>query len=318
MSATKRVLFHLRDLVKGNRRFFLSLFILLGVFLLAVMFVPAFFPAQALSTRPESESIASEPAYYQQTLDKGQEDLSYRFFLQEGKDQYCYISISDFVVNSQGYLAAGIGIRLTIAVSFLAPVFSMILGSALEKPCQKGYAKNLVSGDVTRHDLYQAYGHLFVLGLLALETFSLLLTAILSSSHLGQPILFREVGRYASASYGSFLLGIYFASSALSLFSFFLASYSAVASDERYLAFVSVGGLALVGFLLFAFLYPPELNSASSWGGSALGYFLPVFDVSFLSYSVCDFSSLAVSLVYVFLAFIFHKAGLRTYEKRAF
>jgi len=318
MSASKRVFLHLRDLVKGNRRFFLVISILVLAFLFVVMFVPAFVPAKAIATRPEGESIASNLAYYQRILDNGQEDLSYRFFLQEGKDQYCYVFITDFVTNTQGYVSAGIGIRLTISVSFLTPVFSLILGSAVEKPFKKGYAKNLISGNATRHDLYRAYGWLFALGLLMVEALSFVLTVIFSSSHLEQPILFREVNGYASANYGSFLLRIYFASFAMSLFSFFLASYSAIVSDERYIAFVVVGGISFVGFLLFAFLYPPEFNDVSTWGGSVMGYFLPGFNVTFLPYSVDNFASFAVSLVYVFLAFIFSKAGLKTYEKRAF
>jgi hypothetical protein len=194
----------------------------------------------------------------------------------------------------------------------------LILGSALEKPFKKGYAKNLFSGDLTRHELYRAYSRVFVLGLLALEVFSLVLTTVLSSSHLEQPILFREVNDYASASYGSFLLGIYFASFAASLFSFFLASFSSVISDERYIAFVIIGGLCLLGFALFAFLYPRAFSDTRLAGGSILGYFLPGYNVTSFPYSVCNLASFAVSSLYVFSAFIFSKAGLKTYEKRAF
>jgi|LAHS01.1.fsa_nt_gb hypothetical protein len=323
MSASKRVLLHLRDLVKGNRRFFLTFFILFSLFLLTVMFVPVFFPAQSLMTRPEGESIASNLADYQSKLSSCRDSdwdsyLEYSLFLKEGRDQYCYRFITDFVVNTQGYIAAGIGIRLTMVVSFLTPVFSLILGSALEKPFKKGYAKNLFSGDLTRHELYRAYSRVFVLGLLALEVFSLVLTTVLSSSHLEQPILFREVNDYASASYGSFLLGIYFASFAASLFSFFLASFSSVISDERYIAFVIIGGLCLLGFALFAFLYPRAFSDTRLAGGSILGYFLPGYNVTSFPYSVCNLASFAVSSLYVFSAFIFSKAGLKTYEKRAF
>lgn len=324
MKEVKALAKHFYFRAKAHKKVSIAIIVVLLVLVLLLMIGPSFFGTQTPS-RPQDATLEAMLDQYREalpTLTGSAKDkemrLLYEFYLSEGKDQYSYVDVGSMLGASPGYILIQIFFRPFFAFSLFLPLLSVFLSPLLiERPIEKGFAKNFLIGDFDKRTLFRVYFKLFFLVFAGIELLLLVLLLLFGSPHLGEETLFRGPNGYTSSPLGLFFVWIALHSLIGGFFAFCFSAFVALLSKRFYVATLLSLALAIAGFALGTAFLPYGL-STDSIASSFMGFLLPGVNLGLLALSSMGWVGVGFLVVLSFLSCLLYRFSRRLYEKRGF